>query len=333
MARWLVRAFGCALLLGTAYSLTVGGTVSAYTASLTTASSTFTAAADWTAPVTAASVIGRTTAYDTGFIHQGGSYYVYANVSDAGSPSSGIAGVSANVSAVTSGDTAAPLTAGSYVAGGTTYGYRSAALTAAGALGGGGYNYTVSATDNAGNVSTLTFPTVVDNTAPTAVDVQSTNVSGGTVGHLDQGDTLTLTYSDVMDPYSILAGWTGATTAVQVALVDGGGSASDYVVVYNTAATPAQIPLGTIYLGGTGYVTAGTGSYITYGADGSAIPSTIRQTGAAITITLGTASGSSYTNTTAAAMTWTPSSSATDIAGNAGTSTTATQSGSRHVNF
>jgi hypothetical protein len=332
MARWLVRALGCALLLGSACSLTIGGTESAYTASVTTASSTFTAAADWTAPVTAASVIGRTTAYDTGFIREGGSYYVYANVSDAGNPSSGIASVSANVSTITSGGTAAPLTAGSYAAGGTTYGYRSAALTAAGALGAGSYNYTVSATDNAGNVSSAGFPTVVDDTAPAAVDVQSTNVSGGTVGHVDQGDTLTLTYNGVIDPYSILPGWTGAAADVQVALVDGGGS-SDYIVVYNTAATPVEIPLGTIYLGGTGYLRNGDGAYITYGATGSSTPSTIRQSGAAITITLGTASGSSYTNTTAAALTWTPSSSATDIAGNAGTTTTATQSGSRHVNF
>jgi len=90
---------------------------------------------------------------------------------------------------------------------------------------------------------------------------------------------------------------------------------------------------GTIYLGGTGYIRNGNGAYITYGANGSSTPSTIRQAGAAITITLGTASGTSYTNTTAASMTWTPSSSATDIAGNADTLTTATQSGSRHINF
>jgi hypothetical protein len=332
MARWLVRALGCALLVASACSLTVGATESAYTAAVTTASSTFTAAADWTAPVAAASVIGRTTAYDTGVIREGASYYVYANVSDTGNPSSGIVSVSANVSAITSGDTAAPLTAGSYVAEGTSYGYRSATLTAAWILGAGSYNYTVSATDNAGNVSPAGFTTVVDNAAPTAVDVQSTNVSGGTVGHVDQGDTLTLTYSGVIDPYSILPGWTGAATAVQVALVDGGGF-SDYIVVYNTAATPVEVPLGTIYLGGTGYVRSGAGAYITYGATGSSTPSTIKQTGTAVTITLGTASGSSYTNTTPAGMTWTPSSSATDIAGNAGTVTTATQSGSRHINF
>jgi hypothetical protein len=50
--------------------------------------------------------------------------------------------------------------------------------------------------------------------------LRSCNASGGTVGHFDRGDTLTLTYSGPMDPYSILAAWTGAAIDVQVALVD-----------------------------------------------------------------------------------------------------------------
>ncbi len=334
MARGVLRAVVCVIALGTACSLTVGGTISAYTGSVTTASNAFTAAADFTAPVTAASVVGRSTAYDAGFIKEGGTYYVYANVSDTGNPSSGIASVAGNVNSITSGDTAVALTAGSYNAGGTAYNYRSAALTAGASLTAGSKSFTITSTDHAGNASAAQpFNTVVDNTAPTAVDVQSTNVSGGTVGHLDLGDTLTLTYSETMDPYSILPGWTGATTNVEVALVNGGGNASDYVVVYNTNASPTQIPLGTIYLGSSDYMRGAPGDYVSYGLSGSATPSTMQRTGSSITITLGTPSGATSTSTTLAPMTWTPSTSATDIAGNAAAATAVNQSGTAHANF
>jgi hypothetical protein len=322
------------LALAAGCSLALGGTISAYTGSVTGASNAFTAAADFTAPVIAASAVGRSTAYGTGFINQGATYYVYASVSDSGNPSSGIASVAGNVNSITSGDTAVALTAGSYNAGGTAYNYRSAALTAGANLTAGSKSSTITSTDNAGNASAAQpFNTVVDNMAPTAVDVQSTNVSGGTVGHLDPGDTLTLTYSETMDTYSIMPGWTGATKNVQVALVNPGGTASDYVVVSNTDASPTQIPLGTIYLGSSAYLHGPPGNYVSYGLSGSATPSTMTQTGSSITITLGTPSGATSTSTTLAAMTWTPSTSATDIAGNAAAATTATQSGTAHANF
>jgi hypothetical protein len=320
------------LALAASCSAILSGTISAYAGSVTTASNAFTAAADFTAPVTVAAAVGRSTAYDTGFIKQGATYYVYANVSDTGNPSSGIATVATNVSSITSGSTAVALTAGSYSAGGTAYNYRSAALTAAGSLTAGSKSYTITSTDNAANAATQSFTTVVDNTAPAAVDVQSTNVSGGTVGHLDLGDTLTLTYSETIDPYSILAGWTGAATGVEVTLTDG-GVANDSVKISTAVASPVQLPLGTIALGSKGYLTTGTGNTVTYGAVGSATPTTMTRTGSSITITLGTPSGPSSTSTTPAAMTWTPSTSATDIAGNATATTAATQSGVVHANF
>lgn len=234
---------------------------------------------------------------------------------------------------MTSGATAAVLSSGSFTAGGVAYNYRSAALTAASSLAAGTDAYTITATDSAGNAGTQSFTTVVDNTAPAAVDVQSTNVSGGTVGHLDLGDTLKLTYSSTMDPYSIRAGWTGAAVNVQVALVDGGGSSPDSLYVYDTAASPKQIPVGIVTLGNGKYLSTGAGNYIVYGATGSATPSTMTRSGSVITIVLGTPNGTSLTNTTPAAIVWTPSTSATDIAGNANTATAATQTGTVHVNF
>ncbi|MFZ1997230.1 MAG: hypothetical protein WAU75_24150, partial [Solirubrobacteraceae bacterium] len=312
-----LRAVGCVIALGAACSLTLSGTVSAYTDSVDTAANAFTAAPDWTAPTTAGSAIGRTSAYQTGFIAMGSTYYVYANLTDAGNPASGLGSATANVNSITSGTTAAALTAGSYHAGGTSYGYRSAALTAGASLAAGSPSYSITATDKASNAATQSFTTVVDNTAPIATGLQSTNTSGGTVGRLELGDTLTLTYSGTMDPYSILGGWTGAATAIQVALVDGGGTTSDYLLVYSTAATPVQLPLGTVTLGSAGYLQTGAGNYVVFGTTGAVTPSTMTQSGATITIKLGTPGAASSTSTTAAAMTWSPSTSATDIAGNA----------------
>ena len=51
-------------------------------------------------------------------------------------------------------------------------------------------------TDAGGTVTTSSFSVTVDNTKPTAVDVQTTNVSGGTAGKPELGDTVTLTYSE-----------------------------------------------------------------------------------------------------------------------------------------
>lgn len=324
----------CVLVLVAACSLTLGWTVSAYTASVTTASSSFSSAADIVAPTATAAAVGRSGAYDTGYIHQGATYYVYASVADTGNPASGTASVTANVSSLTPNDTAVTLTAGTYSAGGATYNYRSAALTAAFILTAGSHSYTITSTDHAANSGTQSFTTVVDNTHPYAVDVQSTNVSGGTVGRLEKGDTFTVTYSGTMDPYSILAGWTGTTTPVAVGLVDGGVGASDYLQVYTSDSTPTsldQISVGTIYLNSSNYLQAGT--YMTFGIAGAAVPSTMTRNGASITVVLGTASTTPPTNSTRSAMTWTPSTTATDIAGNANTAATATQSGTVHVNF
>ena len=321
------------IALLTVWTMLAGGTHSAYTALSTTPSSSFAAAADWTSPTIGSSAIGRTTAYDTGVIKPSGTYYVYANVTDTGNPPGGTASVRANVSGITSGQTALALTAGSFSAGGATFNYRSAAITAGASLSAGTHSYTITATDTATNAGTQSFSVTGDSTTPGGSDVQSTNVSGGTVGKLELGDTFTLTYSEVMDPYSVLSGWTGsATTGVQVKLVDGGG-ASDSLQIW-TASGSAQVPLGTVTLGSTNYVKTGTGSSVVYGGTGASTQSTMTRNGASITLTLGSiASGTPSTSSTSVAMTWTPSATATDIAGNAARTTTATQSGTVHVNF
>jgi hypothetical protein len=333
MARPGTRAALSVLALCGAFAFTVGGTLSAFNVSSTTPVASFSAAADWSAPTASVAAIGRTTAYDAGSIMQGASYYVYANVLDTGNPASGIASVTTNVNTITSAHPAVALVSGSYSAGGVAYNYRTAALTAAATIAAGSYAFTITSTDSAANAGTQSFNVTVDNTAPSASDVQSTNVSGGTVGHLDQGDTLTLTYSSVIDPYSIQSGWTGASTKVQIALADLGSGSDDAIYVYNMESTPVQLPLGVVDLGSRTYLTTGAGQYVVYGATGAASSSTMVQSGSSIVFTLGTPSGSTLTNSAHAAMKWTPSTAATDIAGNAVSAAVATQSGTTHANF
>lgn len=326
---------GLALLaLAAAWSLILGGTLSAYTASTATPSGSFAAASDWVAPTVSTAVVGRSTAYDTGSIAQGSTYYLYANASDTGNPASGVSGVSANLSSITAGKTSVALSAGAYTAGGVSYGYRSPSEVAANPLAAGSPAVPITTTDTAANSGTQSFSTTIDNTAPTATDVQSTNVSGGTVGHLELGDTITLTYNQPLDPYSVVAGWNGSSYSdVQVALVDGGGTAPDSLYFYTADFSPVPLPLGYVSLGTSGYLNTRGGNYIEFGTFGAATHTTMVRNGSSITFTLGTPSASSLTNTTAAAMTWYPSSSVTDIAGNAGSTAQVTQSGTAHKNF
>ena len=65
--------------------------------------------ADNVPPSVSSTVISKTVPYLPGFIRQGGTYYVYANVTDGGCAPSGIATVRANVSTVTTGSTAVAL--------------------------------------------------------------------------------------------------------------------------------------------------------------------------------------------------------------------------------
>jgi len=283
-------------------------------------------AADTIPPSVSSTVISKTTPYLSGFIRQGGTYFVYANVADAGAgcSASGIATVTANVSTITTGATAVALVAGSYSVGGVTYNYRSASTTANAALAAGAKAYSIFSTDNASNSQTQSgYNVTVDNTAPTATDVQTAN-GGATVGSPEAGDTLTLTYSEIVDPQSILAGWTGAATNVVVRITNAGGG--DLVTIRN-AANSAQLPLGSVDLTGTQYVTADRD----FGATGTA--SSMVQSGASITITLGTPSGSIGTQGPPKAMIWTPSATATDRAGNACATTVANESGANDLDF
>jgi hypothetical protein len=281
-------------------------------------------AADTLPPVVSSTVIAKTSPYVPGFVRQGGAYYVYANVADAGCAPSGIASVTANVSTVTTGQTAVALLPGSYTVGGATYNYRSASITANAALAAGAKAYTITSTDNATNSQTQTgYSVTVDNTRPTGSTVQTAN-GGATAGKPEAGDTITFTFSEAIDPETVLAGWAGASTNVVVRIADNAGG--DLVTIRNAANT-VQLPLGSVNLIGTAYVTANRD----FGATGTA--STMVLSGATITITLGTPSGTAGTQATTGTMTWTPTTTVTDPAGNTCMTTVANESGAADFEF
>jgi hypothetical protein len=275
-------------------------------------------------PMVTDSVIAKSAGGRAGTIRAGGTYFVYANVSGSGSPPAGLGSLTADVSALTSGGTAVALSSGGWTVAGQSYNYRSAQQTAGASMTAGTKSYSLKLTDSGGTQTTSSFTVIVDNTKPTATDVQTTNLSGGTNGLAEAGDTLILSFSEQMEETSILAGWDGSATNVVVRLRNVGSG--DRVVIYDSA-DKKQLPLGRITLGATDYTTANR----TFGAGGT--PSTMSTSGSTVTVTLGTASGAVTTTAASSAMVWTPSATATDTADNKATTTAATESGAADKDF
>lgn len=297
------------------------------------------AAKDFRAPQVTATVLGKSAGGASGFVKQGGEYFVYANVAaDTGNPASGIAGVRADASNVTTGSTAVPLVAGSFSAGGASYGYRSDALIANAALAEGARGFTVTATDNALNAASLGGSATIDNTAPKASDVQTTNA--GANGLVEQNDTLVLSFSEPVEPASILAGWSGAATNVTVRILDnsllGLGLGNDVVQIFNAANTTA-LPLGSVDLGRSDYVSGLLGGVVKFGAGGTR--STMAMSGNTVTVVLGTYEGEGLggSNRVTALGTgtavWTPTATPYDRAANAMSTAAVNESGAADRDF
>ena len=292
----------------------------------TNPSNRFVAASDWVAPSISGAAVSSTNPSGSpvavpGFLRQGATYRAYANISDA---NSGVASARADLSGL-SGAAAASvaLAAGSYSVAGATYNYATAQQTASATLSEGSKPLSVSATDAAGNSASSSATATVDNTPPTATDIQTSNAAGGTNGHPEQGDQVVYTFSEPIDPGSILSGWTGASTSVVLRFTN--GSPNDSFGIWNAANT-AQLPLGSIDAGKK-YVTQN----ITYGATGT--PSTMVMSGSTITVTLGTQSANASTANGTVTMKWTPSALATDRAGNALTATVLSEGGTADLDF
>jgi uncharacterized protein YcbX len=113
-----------------------------------------------------------------------------------------------------------------------------------------------------------------------------------------------------MAPASIMSGWSGSQANVTVKVANAGsGGNSDTLTVWNASGTTQLNITGTSPLALQANRTSS--SVATFNA-------TMTQSGASVTIRLTSlASGTASTATKSSAMSWTPSASATDLAGNA----------------
>jgi Bacterial Ig domain len=183
----------------------------------------------------------------------------------------------------------------------------------------GGYDLRAVTTDNAGNStnSSTVSNRVVDNTAPTATDIQ-TGVTGTTAGQPQQGDTLVFTFSEQIAPGTIVAGWNGTGTQNVTVTMDTGNHLS---------ITGATLINGFVTLGGTGYIQSGKTVVFSN--------STIAQSGTTLTLTLGTPDKPQFTQTGSAGnSSWPVAAGLTDIAGNTlATPVTKTETGGSDAEF
>jgi len=180
----------------------------------------YSAIVDSTSPTVSAAVVAMASPATVGWVRRSGSYTVYANVSDAGSPASGIAKVTANVSTLTPGTTALSLAActSSCSVGGVTYGYKSAATTAGSAIADGSTSVSLTAADKAGNTATGSASATIDSTAPTVIGAVVVNTTPSDPGYLKPGNSYVL-YANAADTGSL------STVTADLSALTAGGTA------------------------------------------------------------------------------------------------------------
>ena len=191
---------------------------------------------DNTAP-TVVAVLANTATNEAGWLAQGGSYRVYANVTELPSGVGAGSGVNAsslvvNVSSITTGQTAVALATGGCpcIVGGTTYAYQTAALTASNPLSAGAKSFTTSASDNLGSTTNQSGSATVDNTAPVLLTLQMFDPDGD--GKVDQ---VKATFGDTLATYTAgTAPWT---------LANAPGGASNTLSTVSVATTVATLTL------------------------------------------------------------------------------------------
>lgn len=151
---------------------------------------------------------------------------------------------------------------------------------------------------------------------PTSVTIA--NKGGGHLHKAENGDIITLVYSQLIDAPTICSGWTNtgpnAAAKLQWTIVDGGPTGDDTLVADGSAA-PCNTGLfiGSIDLGSGGYDTSttdinfpGTTTTITFGTSTTTLTATLN----------GQKNGTAGTPTSGNAATWTPNNVVTDRSGN-----------------
>ncbi len=182
-------------------------------------------------------------------------------------------------------------------------------------------DYTVSArmTDRVGNVSSTTSKTfTIDNTAPTVTSVTFTDADG----QVEKDDTITIVFSEQMSVSSLCSTWSSdsddytisGNNVVVVTIRNGVSGANDSVA--SVTSTGCTFNFGTLNLGSTGYVAADR-TFSGSGGGGKQSRIDWTSTTRTLVIKLGEASGTVGSSIPATTVTYTPSTSVKDSAGNA----------------
>jgi hypothetical protein len=279
----------------------VEGSTATFTASATNAAS-FATAADWVAPAPTLAVPAAGALTNDGTPDLSGA---------AGNASGDSVTVTVRIYAGWSA-TGSPVQTLTPTRTGTSWSATAAALTS------GTYTATASQSDASGNTGTSApHSFTVDTIAPTATDVAAAN-GGATAGKVEAGDVITFTFSEPIDPATVLAGWDGTSTAVQVRI---------------TAGILAPDPFTVLDSGGAAGVHVGTvqtnGDYVTTNAVFDA--TMVRSAGqASVVVTLGAKQSGIMAILAAGAqnMSWTVDNAVEDLAGNAVTTVSVTESAS-----
>jgi hypothetical protein len=172
----------------------------------------------------------------------------------------------------------------------------------------GAYQVRVVTTDNAGvSVTGQTYQIIVDNQTPSGSDVTAGN-GGSTAGRLEQNDWIRFTWTEPMAPASILSGWAGTSQAITVRVENNGGNDEMHFTGLNLVLSATDLKLG--------------GDFVNNNA---VFNGTMVMSGNSVTVTLGTRVSGSVRTDTSSAISWRPSSLATDLAGRASATTTVTE--------
>jgi Bacterial Ig-like domain len=294
-----------ALACGLAAVVCVEGSTATFTAHATNAA-TFATAADWVAPAPTLAVPAD------------------GALTNDGTPDlSGTAGnASGDSTTVTVRIYAGSLATGSPVQTLTPTRTGTSWSTTAATLTSGTYTATASQSDASGNTGTSAAHTfTVDTVAPTATDIAAAN-GGATAGKVEAGDVITFSFSEAIDPASVLAGWSGSSTSVRVRVTAGVLAPDPFTVLDNSGAT--TVHLGSVQTNGDYVTTTATfAATMVRSADQKSVVVTVGalQSGIVSLLAVG-----------AQNMTWTVDNAVKDLAGNAVTTATVTE-GASDVDF
>lgn len=180
-------------------------------------------------------------------------------------------------------------------------------------------------------------PTATPEPEPTPVPLAAADVQtadgGGEAGLVQQGDTLTFTYTSELDLGSVATGWSGEAAPVTVQLRDG-SAAADAADTLEVLQDGAPVALGQVVLH-QDHVAAGATVLLeaTMTAGTVTVDGSVRST---VTVRLGApleGADALLAGTGVGTMVWTPSSAATDLRGEACSSDAVSESGPADRDF